>query len=40
MSEVQKYADVYQYEVPEDRTQLYREPMITEILRLDYMGEN
>ena len=40
MSEVQKYADVYQYEVPEDRTQLYREPMITEMLRLDYMGEN
>jgi len=38
MSDVEKYADSYGYEVPEDKTKLYEESMIPVEMVLDYVG--
>ncbi len=40
LSTVEKYANAYGYKVPEDKTQLYDEPMIPTMMTLDYVGEN
>jgi len=40
MSNVEKYAGVYGYEVPEDRTKLYGEGQIPDMMTLDYVGED
>lgn len=40
MSTVEKYADSYGYEVPEDKTKLYEESMIPNEWVLDYVGAN
>ena len=40
MSTVEKYADSYGYEVPEDKTKLYEESMIPNEMVLDYVGTN
>lgn len=39
MSTVEKYADSYGYEVPEDKTKLYEESMIPNEIVLDYVGK-
>ena len=40
MSTVEKYADSYGYEVPEDKAKLYEESMIPNECVLDYVGAN
>ena len=40
MSTVEKYADSYGYEVPEDKMKLYEESMIPNEMVLDYVGAN
>ena len=40
MSTVEKYADSYGYEVPEEKTKLYEESMIPNEMVLDYVGAN
>lgn len=40
MSTVEKYADSYGYEVPEDKMKLYEESMIPNEMVMDYIGSN
>ena len=40
MSEVEKYADVFGYEVPEDKAQMCCDERIPVMMTLDYLGEN
>jgi len=39
MSEVEKYADAYGYEVPEDRAELYGEAQIPVMMTMEYVGK-